>query len=162
MNEELAEIMDEFDAENAPADDYVPATEEEFEYRLRALKSAEDRIAHLKAWRDGEVTRLVSLFERRISDAEGDAEHQRGMIEVGIGRLPEGERKVKAPTATVYEATTERVEWDEPTAFEWAIDNDCLRQTLDKSAVKAHVKETGEDVPGLTITNAPIVKVRWS
>ena len=110
MSDTLQEIVEEFEDEFAPRDDYVPDSDEKFEYRSRAYLAAKAHIEKLEEWKAQQIYVLTKKFDARISVAYADQEHHRALIEEGLLRMEpdaKGKRTVRVPSATVY--TTHRV-----------------------------------------------------
>ena len=177
MSDTLQEITAEFEDEFAPRDDYVPDSDEKFEYRSRAYLEAKAHVEKLREWKEAQVYALEAKFNARIAAAEADAEHHRSLIEVGLLRMEpdaKGKRTVRVPSATVY--TTHRVSIvrpDDHTALSLGARLDVAPITKpDWAAVKKHltvenvddtlvvIADTGEEVDGIEIAVTDSVTIK--
>lgn len=172
MNEVLAEVLDEFDEATTPdgiADEaWYPTTDADFEWcqrkRLRAMARSEE----IAALRDEQVAKLTAAFDRRIAQADADATRFTLLIETGVRKVEpdgKGKRSVKAPGVTAYIRHSQQFVWpEEGDLLAWAKDTDPtlvrVKESPDKTAIKAYVKETGDAPAGLLIqpTESVVIK----
>ena len=171
---EYAEIMEEFEDALAPdifsdpsnptevqaQTEFTPTTDEQFEWAMRKRSRANAEIAALNEHMERELYELRQAFGRRIAKHQRTADFFTGMIERGIEAVEpdaKGKQTVNTVVGTIYVRHSEHFEWPEDSdLIAWAKSNlpDAVKvkESPDKTAIKAHVKATGEVPAGLTIT----------
>ena len=115
-------------------------------------KVAQAEIERITAWRDEEnekLERSISFFESLLhefflSQRESDPK-------LKTMKLPHGTLKMRAQQP--------QYEYDEEILLSWAKENlpeaVVIKESVAKTLVKKHIQETGEMVPGVTITERP-------
>lgn len=100
-----------FDLLEEPLDrtDYVPSTDEQFEYRMRRLMEDQNEIEKWTKLKEDQCREATWAIEQRygrfIARFQRDADHQRSLIEEGLRRREpdkKGRLKVAVPSGTVY------------------------------------------------------------
>lgn len=141
---------------------------EHFDWAARKLARAQAEKKRYEAWLADERYKLEQAFGRRIASAERDIEFFDGMIRFAVENLEpdaKGKRAIKTPHLTACVTVTKHYEWPADEALiEWAraqghAEFVRVKESPDKVAIKAHVKETGETPDGLEVTDLASVRM---
>ncbi|MEI6724586.1 MAG: host-nuclease inhibitor Gam family protein [Actinomycetes bacterium] len=181
---DYAEIMEEFedslsplDAEtlaiemregDALPDRFTPTTDQQFEWALRKRARAITKRDELQAALEAELYQLNKAFDRRIAEHANTAAFFTDMVERGIEAMEpddKGKRTVKTVAGTVYTRTAEHFDWpDDEMLVGWAREHlpEAVRvkESPDRTALKTHVKETGEVPDGVTVESVTTVVIK--
>jgi phage host-nuclease inhibitor protein Gam len=134
--------------------------EQQLDWALRKIKEAEKELKEIQRQRDEYMEKINAWFADAAKEHNSTIERMTGLVtEYHMGILSENPKKktIKRPLGTISARTTDKFDYDEDILVEHLKENQMedllkVKYSVDKTAVKAHFKETGELLPGLRIT----------
>lgn len=116
------------------------------------IQTAQAEIERITSWRDeenGKLERSISFFESLLHEYFMQLREDDPKLKTV--KLPHGSLKMRAQQP--------EFQYDETQLLPWAKENlpdaVVVKVSVSKTPVKKHIKETGEMVPGVTITERP-------
>lgn len=159
----------EHESDDNACEPWRPDDEDGVDWCLLKRASAEKRIDALNISKAAAIYELSQLYDRRIAAEHRDFEFFDNAAKDALARVVEpgkdGRRKLALPHGTVFTTRREHFEWpDDDALVGWAKDHlpEAVRvkETPDRAALKAHVKETGELPDGLSVETVETVQIR--
>jgi phage host-nuclease inhibitor protein Gam len=116
------------------------------------IMTAQAEIERIVGWRDGEnekLQRSVAFFESLLHEYFMQLREDDPKLKTM--KLPHGSLKMRAQQPDFIYNEDELLEWAKVFMPEVVV----VKETVSKNPVKKHIRETGEMVPGVTITERP-------
>jgi len=132
-------------------------------WALRKIKLIEQRRQEAKETAMSEADKIMKWYEQVSQKADRDREYFDGLLLGYMNRLRQVDPKlktVKLPGGELrWRKQQAKYEYDDDVIMAWA--EQCLpeviqtKRTISRQDVKQYIKETGEVVPGVTVSDAP-------